>query len=140
MMNTATVVLDLEYVSNDAIPKSAESNHHLEFRLHQLVKSKFSINSNIIGFLRGAPGLRFGATDKESSRRGRSRCPEQQLSSIELIAARLTHYQESVSLIGIPQHTNSIRALKDKPHSHFAIGELASGEGADRPESEYWAS
>ncbi|KAF4502536.1 xylan 1,4-beta-xylosidase [Fusarium agapanthi] len=105
-----------------------------------VVKSKFSINSNINAFLRGAPDLRLGATDRKSDRRGRSHYPEQQLSSIELIAARLTHYQEGVSLIGIPQHTNSIRALKDKPHSPFAIGELASGEGADKPESEYWAS
>jgi hypothetical protein len=45
-----------------------------------------------------------------------------------------------VSLIGIPQHTNSIRVSKDKPHSPLAIGELASGEGAGKPESEYWAS
>jgi hypothetical protein len=116
MINTVTinamVVLGLKYDSNDAIPQSAESNNHLEFHLHRLVKSKFPINSNISGFLRGAPGLCFGAIDKKSDRRGRSRCPEQQLSSIELIAARLMHYQESVSLIGIPQHTNSICVLK----------------------------
>lgn len=118
MINTITinamVVLGLKYVLNDAILESAESNNHLEFHLHRLVKSKFPINSNISGFLRGAPGLCFGAVDKKSDRRDRSRCPEQeqQLLLMELIAARLTHYQESVSLIGIPQHTNSIRVLK----------------------------
>jgi len=73
MMNTATVVLDLKYVSNDAIAETAESDHHLEFHLHRLVNSKFPVNSNIVGFLRGAPGLRFGAADKERVESPRSK-------------------------------------------------------------------